>query len=168
VSATRRLAVHAYLSERDQTSFVSAITRLTPRPTLGSERPMRKPVVVAVLSVLTFQAAAAHVVRHSSIPESYRGSWAPGAEPCKERDKSAVVLSANTFVSPEASCAFGTVSETPGPQGPVYSTQLQCFNPTDRTRRKTGSSLIIRPDSMNQISIGPGFGNLTTYQRCPA
>ena len=129
---------------------------------------MRKPILVAIFAVLVFQAAAAHVVRHSSIPESYRGSWALGAEPCKEPDKSAVVLSANTFVSPEASCAFGTVSETPGPQGPVYSTQLQCFKPADRTRKKTGSNLVIRPDSMNQLSIGPGFGNLTIYQRCPA
>jgi hypothetical protein len=46
------------------------------------------------------------------------------------------------------------------PQGPVYSTQLQCFNPADRMRKKVSSNLIIRPDRVNQISIGPEFSGL--------
>jgi hypothetical protein len=56
----------------------------------------------------------------------------------------------------------------PGPQGPVYSTQLQCFNPADRMRKKVGSNLIIRPARVNQISIGPEFSGLKIYQCCPA
>jgi hypothetical protein len=48
----------------------------------------------------------------------------------------------------------------PGPQGPLYSTQLQCFNPADRMRKKVSSNLIIRPDRVNQISIGPEFSGL--------
>jgi hypothetical protein len=149
-------------------SFVNAVARLVPDQAVGFERLMRKAVVVVVLAVSVFQAAAAQVVRHSSIPESYRGSWAPGAEPCKEPDQSAIVLSANTFLSPKASCAFGSVSEIPGPNGPVYSTRLQCFNRADRARKKTGSNLIVRPDSMNHISVGPEFSSLKIYQRCPA
>jgi hypothetical protein len=41
-------------------------------------------------------------VRHTTIPDSVWGSWAPGADLCKKTDKSVVVLSATTYVTPEA------------------------------------------------------------------
>jgi hypothetical protein len=43
---------------------------------------------------------------------------------------------------------------------------LRC--PNERTQQEwSESNLVIRPDDTNQISVGPDFDSLKTYQRCP-
>jgi hypothetical protein len=47
--------------------------------------------------------AAADTVRLGSIPEAYRGTWAPNASGCKEPAQR-IVLSGEDYIGPEASC----------------------------------------------------------------
>jgi hypothetical protein len=63
-------------------------------------------------------------VRHTTIPESFWGSWAPGTDVCKKTDKSVVVLSGTTYVISEASCTVDWVAETSGARGPIYSAHI--------------------------------------------
>jgi hypothetical protein len=128
---------------------------------------MLKRGILALSAALTAHSAAAHVVRHGSIPAAYRGTWAPTAATCKDADK-AVVLSAKTYVGPSASCVVDYVSETAGRKGPIFSARLQCSDPAKPAQKKTIANLIIQPDNANQISVGPGFESLKAYQRCPA
>ena len=104
-------------------------------------------------------------VRHTTIPESFWGSWAPGADVCKKTDKSVIVLSATTYVTPEASCIVDWVAETSGARGPIYSAHIQCLERAGKAQRMT-FDLIILPRNANQISLGSEFGTLKTYQRC--
>jgi hypothetical protein len=104
-------------------------------------------------------------VRHSAIPESFWGRWAPDTEVCKLADKSVIALTATTYVSSEASCTVDWVAETAGARGPIYSAHIQCLKRAGKAQRTT-SSLIILPRDANQISVGPEFGNLKIYQRC--
>jgi hypothetical protein len=106
-------------------------------------------------------------VRHTTIPESFWGSWAPGTDVCKNADKSVIVLSATTYVTPEANCTVDWVAETAGARGPVYSAHIQCSKRAGKAQR-TISDLIILPRNANQISLGSEFGTLKTYQRCSA
>jgi len=127
---------------------------------------MHKTALLAIVATLVPCIAAAHVVRHNSIPEPYRGRWAADAATCKDPDKPAVVLSAKSYASPGTTCIVGWVSETAGPHGPIFSAHLQCA--TEKTKNKTVSNVIIRPDGDDQISIGSDFASLKSYQRCPA
>jgi hypothetical protein len=104
-------------------------------------------------------------VRHTTIPESFWGRWAPGTEVCKNADKSVIVLSATTYVSSQANCTVDWVAETAGAGGPIYSAHIQCSNRAGKAQRTT-SNLIILPKDANQISVGSEFGNLKLYQRC--
>ncbi len=104
-------------------------------------------------------------VRHTTIPESFWGRWAPGTEVCKNADKSVIVLSATTYVSSEANCTVDWVAETAGARGPIYSARIQCSNRAGKAQR-TISDLIILPRDANQISVGSEFGSLKIYQRC--
>jgi hypothetical protein len=65
-------------------------------------------------------------VRHTTIPESFWGSWVPGTDACKNADKSVIVLSATTYVTPEANCTVEWMAETAGARGPIYSVHIQC------------------------------------------
>ena len=127
---------------------------------------MRIGSLVAVIAALTSHAALADVKRVNSMPESLRGSWAPSVDVCKNADNSVIVLSARTYVSSQANCTVASISETAGARGPIYSARLQCSDPG--TQKRTASNLIIRPDDMNQISVGADFGALKIYRRCPA
>jgi hypothetical protein len=104
-------------------------------------------------------------VRHTTIPESFWGSWAPGTDACKNADKSVIVLSANTYVTPEANCTVEWVAETAGARGPIYSAHIQCSKRAGKAQRMK-SDLIILPRNANQFSLGAEFGSLKTYQRC--
>jgi hypothetical protein len=124
---------------------------------------MRVIGVLAMVAVLFPQAATADVKRHTSIPESLWGSWAPSAESCNN-DKSIIALAAKRYVSSEANCTVDWVSETPGAQGAIYSAHLQCA----QRARKTISDIVLRPTDSNQLSMGADFSSLKTFQRCPA
>jgi hypothetical protein len=115
---------------------------------------------------LTLQIANAHVVRLSTIPQNYWGTWAASADACPDTQK-ALVLSAKTYVTSASSCAVDYLSETPSEHGSVYSARLQCAKAAGG-QKKSILNLIIRPDNANQISVGPGFSSLTAYQRCPS
>lgn len=129
---------------------------------------MRKTALLALIAALVPHIAAAHVVRHNSIPESYVGSWAPDAGTCKESDKSVIALSAKTYATSGAKCTVDWVSETPGSRGPIFSAHLQCSSPTAQPKKETVSNLIIRPQNDHQIAMGPDFASLKNYQRCSA
>ncbi len=133
---------------------------------------MRATTVLAFAAVtLPTLDAVAGDVRHSSIPVSYLGRWAPDARGCNgkdDKDKSAIVLSAKAYASSEANCVVEWVTETASPRGPVYSAHLLCVS-RSAPGQKTAVNLIIRSESSGgQISAGSDFGSLKTYQRCPA
>jgi hypothetical protein len=127
---------------------------------------MRWMALLTSIVALLLQAANAHVVRHSSIPQAYWGTWTTTGATCADGDKSAIVLSAKAYVGPAARCAVDSVSETPGEQGATYSARLQCANATAKAQKKSVANLIIRPDGTDRISVGPTFDNLAAYQRC--
>jgi hypothetical protein len=128
----------------------------------------RKTAFLAFIAALVPQIAAAHVVRHNSIPQSYLGSWAPDSETCKESDKSVIALSAKTYVSSGVKCTVDWVSETPGPHGPIFSAHLQCSSPAAPPEKEVMSNLVIRPQNDHQIAMGPDFASLKNYRRCSA
>jgi hypothetical protein len=129
---------------------------------------MRKFALLAFVCALAPQVVTADVVRHSSVPGTYRGTWAPSAGSCENKDNSAIVLSAKAYKGPEGSCAVISVSKIPGQHGSVYSARLQCSSPGVGAQKKTIVNLIVRPDSATQISLGPSFNSLKVYQRCSA
>src|ERR1043165_5214687 len=59
---------------------------------------MRSTALLASVMLLVPQVAGAHVVRHSNIPQAYRGTWATSAEACAKSDAEALVLAAKTDV----------------------------------------------------------------------
>jgi len=130
---------------------------------------MRKAALLVFIAAFVPQAAAAAkggIKVLNSIPDAYWGTWAPGVgRPCKEGDTEAIVLSAKAYAGPLGKCDVASVSETPSPKGSTYSARLQCADP-GQAQKKTPANLIIRPGDANQISVGPGFESLRTYQRC--
>jgi len=125
---------------------------------------------IAILaSTLTFvaHAAVADVKRHADIPESLRGSWAPSTAVCKDAGKSIIVIAAKTYVSSEANCRVGWVSETAAARGPIYSAHLQCSKPADEAQKMQFDVILAQKDA-DHISIGPRFSDLKDYQRCSA
>ena len=129
---------------------------------------MRATVILAIATAtVVTHTASADVKRHEFIPVPLRGSWAPSADDCKNADKAKIVVSDKTYVSAEANCTVMWVSETAAARGSIYAAQMRCGKP-DEKDRKTQSNVILAPKDANQISIGPSFGNLKDYQRCPA
>jgi hypothetical protein len=131
---------------------------------------MRKAALLVFIAAFAPQAAAARgggVKVIESIPEAYWGTWAPGAGPCKDGDKAAIVLSAKAYAGPLGTCDVAAVSEIPSPKGSTYSARMQCADPA-QAQKKTTANLIIRPGNADQISVGPGFESLKAYQRCSA
>ena len=117
---------------------------------------MRQIALLTVIYMVMSDVATADVVRHGSIPERYRGTWV-GAE------ESVIVLSANSYVSREANCSVKWVSQTAGARGSIYSAHLHCFSPA--ARAGVTSDLIIRPENIDQIAVGPNFKNLRVFRR---
>jgi hypothetical protein len=81
---------------------------------------MRNAFVLTLIVAAVPQAASAHVVRHSSVPEVYWGTWAPGEGECGASEKTAIVLSAKAYTGPSGSCAVDYVSETATPSGALF------------------------------------------------
>jgi len=128
---------------------------------------MRKMLLITAIAALAPQAATAHVVRHGSIPEAYWGTWAPGQVDCKD-EKSIIVLSAKAYVGPAGSCAVESVSETPGPNGAIYSARLQCPGSAGQAKKSKVVNLMFRSSDAGQMSLGPSFKSLAAHRRCSA
>jgi hypothetical protein len=126
---------------------------------------MRKTMLLTVVAMLVSRVAVADVVRHGSIPESYTGTWIAGTE--TESDKSVIVISAKMYVSPEAICSVDWVSQTAGARGSIYSAHLQCSYAAEGQGKgnKTTENLIIWPESINWIAVGPEFTSLKIFHR---
>ena len=110
--------------------------------------------------------ATAYVKRIASLPESLWGVWAPSADACNHADKLTAALTAKSYKSSQISCDFIDLSETPGPNGPIFSARARCIRPGQTTPAQ--SNLIFRLEGLNRISIGPDFNTLEINQKCAA
>src|SRR5262245_31149467 len=117
---------------------------------------MRQIALLTVISMVMSDVATADVVRRGSIPERYRGTWV-GAE------ESVIVLSASSYVSREANCSVKWVSQTAGARSSIYSARLHCFSPSGRAGTRVTSYLIIWPENIDQIAVGPAFKSLRVF-----
>jgi hypothetical protein len=79
---------------------------------------MRAIGFLAVAAMLLSHTASANVKRHSSIPESLWGSWAPIAETCEKASDSIIALAAKSYISSETTCTIDWVSEPQARGGP--------------------------------------------------
>lgn len=127
---------------------------------------MRSTVLLALIAVLSSQIADAREIRRDAIPQAFWGTWAPGADACKDGDKSPIVLSAKSYAGPAGSCAIDYVTEVPGRGGPIYSARMTCSG--SQVQATATANLIIRPEKAEQISLGPTFQSLAMHRRCPA
>ena len=122
---------------------------------------------VAILIALVVPGvAAAHVVRHPSLPETFWGTWAPASAAC-DGAADAVTLAANAYTAGKTTCTIEAVSETPSPKGSTYSARMQCQDQA-KAKKAVASNLIIRADGAERVSMGPTFSRLRVFQRCPA
>ena len=126
---------------------------------------VRRAWLAALIGIILTDVAAADIVRHGSIPKAYIGAWAPSANSCKPRSEAVVALSARRYVGAAMKCTVLGVYETPGDHGPIYSARMQCLGPATGDQRST-RNLIIVPEGPGQLSLGPDFNNLKSYQRC--
>lgn len=120
-------------------------------------------ILLLAISALASQAVSAREIRRDAIPDAFWGTWAPGTDACKVRDKPVIVLSAKSYAGPAGSCAIDYVTEIPGP---IYSARMRCSDKGSQAQAKAFANLIIRPDDSNQISAGATFENLVAYRRC--
>jgi len=125
---------------------------------------MRIAVLMTALAILTPGAATADVVRHSAIPDAYRGTWIAGAR--TEPAGAVIVLSADAYVGPGEKCSVGWVSQTAGAQGSIYATSLRCADPRKGSENKRAANLIIWPKDSDHIAIGTEFTRLKIFRRC--
>jgi hypothetical protein len=130
----------------------------------GRDKRMRIAALMTALTILTAGVATADVVRHSVIPESYRGTWTAGAG--TEPAGAVIVLSADAYVGPGEVCRVGWVSQTAGAQGSIYAAHLRCSAPGEGTGNKTVANLIIWPKDTDHIAIGAEFTHLKIFHRC--
>ena len=122
-------------------------------------------VFIAGFAPLAAAAKGGGIKRLDSIPDAYWGTWAPAVGSCKDGGAEAIVLAAKAYTGPLGQCDVASVSETPSQKGPTYSARLQCAD-ARQAPTKAPAYLIIRSVDANQISVGPGFESLRTYQRC--
>jgi hypothetical protein len=125
---------------------------------------MRITVLMTALAILAPGVATADVVRHSVIPEAYRGTWIAGAG--TEPARPVIVLSADAYFGPGEKCSVGWVSQTAGAQGSIYATHLRCADPGTGSGNKRAANLIIWPKDTDHIAIGPEFTRLKIFHRC--
>ena len=122
-------------------------------------------IIIAFASALLSGAALADSVRHLSVPERLWGTWAPSADLCTD-SKSTFVVSAKGYVTPQANCAIQWVAETAGADGPNYSAHMRCASRAE-PQETTEVNQIIVSNGRGQLSAGPDFKDLKSYQLCP-
>jgi hypothetical protein len=127
---------------------------------------MRIMPFLAFIAALSSQISDAREIRRDAMPEAFQGTWAPSADACTDAAKSAVVLSAKSYAGPAGSCVILYVTEIPGRDGAIYSARMSCSG--SQPQAKTTATLIIRPGTAEQISLGATFESLATHRRCPA
>jgi hypothetical protein len=128
---------------------------------------MGRTLVLAIVVALVPPAVSAREIRHDAVPDIFWGTWAPGADACKEKDKP-IVLSKKAYAGPAGTCDIDYVTEIPGRGGAIYSARMRCSGSSAGAQAKTIANLIIRPEDGGQISAGPTFESLVAYRRCPA
>jgi len=80
-------------------------------------------------------------------------------------EESVIVLSANSYVSREATCNVKWVSQTAGARGSIYSAHLHCFSAEGGAGTSVTSDVIIRPEDIDRIAVGPDFKSLRVFRR---
>ena len=123
-------------------------------------------IVIVLISALLPSVSLADSVRHVSVAERLWGTWAPGADLCRD-DKATFVVSAKGYVTSQASCTVQWVTETAGPAGPIYSAHMRCSNPNAPDEITEVNRLIV-PNDRGELSAGPDFRELKSYRRCRA
>lgn len=122
-------------------------------------------IILATVIGFVSESAFADIVRHASIPQSLRGTWAANPDECSGAGTSTMILLANKYVGSEGSCVVDWVDETPGVYAPNYSAHLRCAG-TGSQQKRTISNIILRQNDASHILAGADFGMLKTYQRC--
>ena len=127
---------------------------------------MRVAGPVAAIAAMMSQAAYGDEVRHTKFSSALVGTWATTAESCKPDDKLAIVISEAAYSDSTGNCTVRWIVETAGAKGPNYAVHASCADPS-QPAKTIEANMVIRPQSSDRISIGPGFDSLKTYQRCP-
>jgi hypothetical protein len=121
--------------------------------------------MISLACVFLSSVSLADVVRRSGVPEHFWGKWAPSAGLCRD-DKSVVVVSEKGYATAQESCEVQWVAKTPGRNGPIHSAHMRCSSLTV-PKQTAALNLIIVPNDSGQLSAGPEFKELKTYDRCP-
>ena len=127
---------------------------------------MRSTPLLALIAVVSLQAADAREIRRDAMPKAFWGTWATSADACKTGDKSAIVLTGKSYAGPAGSCDIDFVIEVPGQGGATYSARMHCAGA--QPQPKVIANLIVRPAADGQISLGPTFDSLAVHRPCPA
>jgi hypothetical protein len=127
-------------------------------------------VVRLVVLALSFVAGSATVagtamadVRHAQVPTSAQGTWIPATESCPGQPAGRVVLSAQTYETADGVCNVDWVEERGGQPGVIYSVHMVC-------RAASGdrpANAIVWIKAGDDGAVGPTFGSLVSYRRCP-
>jgi hypothetical protein len=130
---------------------------------------LRHVSVFAILAVaaLPSQRAGADEVRHTTFPSVLVGRWAPSAELCAAKDKSAIAIAADGYSTADGKCSVRWIVETAGSRGPNYAVHAQCGGDGQAARADV-VNMILRPEGGDRASIGRSFTDLKPYVRCPS
>jgi hypothetical protein len=82
-----------------------------------------------------------------------------------DAEESIIMLSANSYVSREVNCNVKWVSQTAGARGSIYSAHLHCFSAAGRAGTSMTSDVIIQPENIDRIAVGPDFKSLRIFRR---
>ena len=129
---------------------------------------LRHAAVFALLAVaaLPSQRAGADEVRHTAFPSVLVGRWAPSAELCAAKDKSAIAIAADGYSTADGKCSVRWIVETAGSRGPNYAVHAACEG-DGQPAKPDVVNMILRPEGNDRASIGKSFTDLKPYLRCP-
>ena len=128
---------------------------------------MGRTVLLAIGLALAASTVAAREIRRDAVPETFWGTWAAGADACKEKAAQAIVLAKRTYAGPAGTCEIAYVTEIPGRNGPIYSARMRCSGSGKQAPAKIANLIIRSEEAGQQISAGPAFESLVAYRRCP-
>jgi hypothetical protein len=130
---------------------------------------LRYASVLAILAIaaLPSQRAGADEVRHTTFPSVLVGRWAPSAELCAAKDKSAIAIAADGYSTADGKCSVRWIVETAGSRGPNYAVHAQCEG-DGQPAKPDVVNMILRPEGNDRASIGKSFTDLKSYVRCPS
>ena len=130
---------------------------------------LRHASVFALVAVaaLPSQRAGADEVRHTTFPGVLVGRWAPSAEMCAAKDKSAITIAADGYSTADGKCSVRWIVETAGSRGPNYAVHAACEG-DGQPAKPDVVNMILRPEGNDRASIGKSFTDLKPYLRCPS